>query len=150
MADEAREVTVTLARRQGYEFAVRLDSPDAELVMDEPPPLGGGAGPNAVRFLAAAIGNCLAASLLLCLEKSRIEVGALRSTVRVTMVRNPAGRLRIGRVQVRLDPELRTMAPERLQRCLSIFEDYCIVTQSVREGVAVEVEVAAGEAGADA
>lgn len=39
------------------------------LVTDEPPPLGGDAGPNPARLLGTAVANCLAASLLFSMRK---------------------------------------------------------------------------------
>jgi organic hydroperoxide reductase OsmC/OhrA len=57
------------------------------------------------------------------------------------MVRNQRGRLRIGGLKVRLAPDVRAEDRERIGRCLDLFEDFCIVTQSVREGLKVEVEV---------
>lgn len=136
------EFSVTVRRKDGFAFTADLtDGATPELLLDEPPPLGGGQGPNAARVLAGAIGNCLAASLLLCLDKSRIAVGELAATVHVTLARNPAGRLRIGQVRVTLSPELLSDSPERFDRCLGLFEDYCIVTQSVREGIDVQVSV---------
>ncbi len=74
---------VTLMRQDGFQFEVELgDDGETTLHMDEPEPLGQGSGPNAARALAAAIANCLSASLLYCLEKSRIEVGDVR--IRIT------------------------------------------------------------------
>jgi uncharacterized OsmC-like protein len=94
----------------------------------------------APRLLAASIGNCLSASLLLCLQKSRAEVKDLRTNVDLTIDRNDRGRLRVMRVRVRI--ELDTDAEgAKLQRCGSMFEDYCIVTASVRQAFPVEVVV---------
>ena len=138
------EFSIKVRRQDGFAFTADLTGDGTpDLLFDEPPPLGADLGPNAARVLAGAVGNCLAASLLLCLQKSRIDVGSIEATVHVTLTRNESGRLRIGGIRVELAPELQSQAPERFERCLGIFEDYCMVTQSVREGIDVEVSVAA-------
>lgn len=112
------------------------------IVVDEPEPLGAGAGPNAARLLAGAVGNCLAASLLLCMEKAHVPVSDLRAEVEGTMGRNEEGRLRIERLEVTVVPTVEGDASsKRLGRCVDIFEDFCIVTQSVRDGIQVDVRV---------
>jgi uncharacterized OsmC-like protein len=138
---------VSLTREDRYRFHVDFgDGSGATLQMDEPAPLGEESGPNAARVLAAAIGNCLSASLLYCLEKARVDVSDLRTTVSGTMVRNDKGRVRLGPLKVRIEPALGAESPTRIARCLDIFEDFCIVTQSARAGLDVEVEVQAGAA----
>jgi organic hydroperoxide reductase OsmC/OhrA len=111
------------------------------LVMDEPEPLGARAGPNPVRVLGAALGGCLGASLLFCLRKSRLDVTGLHTTVRGTLVRNDKGRLRVGRIAVRLEPVLPAEQHARVPRCVELFEDFCVVTASVRPAIDVRVEV---------
>jgi organic hydroperoxide reductase OsmC/OhrA len=128
-------------RVDGYEFRVRFDKPQfAELLLDEPPPLGHDSAPNAARILATAIGNCLSASLVFCLQKAGSNVRSLTSEVDVEIVRNPQRRLRVGRVDVVLRPELDEQGAA-LADCLGTFEDFCVVTQSVREGLDVHVRV---------
>jgi len=129
-----------------YEFRVKFDWPDVpELLLDEPPPLGGAAGPNAARLVAAAVGNCLSSSLLFCMRKFRQNPGTLRAEVTGTIARNERGRLRIGR----LDVDLHLADPvgdiKHFDRCLKQFEDFCIVTESVRKGFPVGVRVIDGE-----
>jgi len=135
--------TVTLKFKDGYQAQATFESvPGApSLVLDEPPPLGGSAGPNAMDLLAAAIGNCLAASLLFCMQKSRAEVGGLEATVTTHSGRNEANRLRIEHVDV----QLRVSGAEdaaKLARCAGLFEDFCTVTASIRNGVTVNVSLA--------
>ena len=133
---------VTLARKDGYCFEVDFhDGSGTILQMDEPAPLGDGSGPNAARVLAGAIGNCLSASLLFCLEKAKVEVAGLRTRVTGSVVRNDRGRMRLDGLRVRIEPDLVDAAPARIGRCLEIFEDFCIVTASVRAGVDVQVDV---------
>jgi uncharacterized OsmC-like protein len=138
------QLHVELTLQDGYAFTVdfgRGGMPD--FTLDEPPPLGADRGPNAARLLAAAIGNCLGASLLFCLRKARIPVQELRTSVDASLERTERGRVRIGEVRVRLAPEVIPEHAERMSRCLEVFEDFCIVTESVRRGIPVVVDVAA-------
>jgi organic hydroperoxide reductase OsmC/OhrA len=142
MTQPADRFALTLTLLQDYAFTVDFGqegTPDLEV--DEPPPLGAGRGPNAARLLAAAVGNCLGASLLFCLHRAKIDVQGLRTAVEGTLVRNQRGRTRIGEIRVKLAPDVTPEQRERMGRCLELFEDFCIVTESVRQGVKVEVEV---------
>lgn len=113
----------------------------ADLLVDEKPPLGEGKGPNPARVLGAAVGGCLSASLLFCLRKAHFDVKDLATRVEGEMERNESGRLRIKRIQVRLSPAVDPEERERMGRCLELFENFCIVTESVRQGIAVDVAV---------
>lgn len=133
---------LNLSFKDGYEFAVDFQQPGVpELVVDEHPPIGAGRGPSPARMLATAVGHCLASSFLFCVRKTRLEIRAFAVRVEGTMVRNERGRLRIGELRVRLAPEVRAADRERIGRCLELFEDFCIVIQSVRGGLKVDVEV---------
>ena len=91
--------------------------------------------------MAAAVGNCLSASLLFCLQKSRAELeGEVATTVTGRVERNERGRLRLAGLDVQI--RLPVAGEERaVRRCLGLFEDFCVVTESVRSGIPVEVEV---------
>lgn len=135
---------VTLTRRGGYRFDVDFgDGSGASLLMDEPAPLGEGSGPNAARVLASAIGGCLSASLLFCLQKARIDAEDVTTHVTGSIIRNEQGRLRLGPLKVRIEPRTGDVPPARMAKCLEIFEDFCTVTASARAGLIVDVEVEA-------
>jgi organic hydroperoxide reductase OsmC/OhrA len=137
---ETGSFSVDIHRLDDYRMEVDFHDDGVDpLIVDEPEPLGQGTGPNASRLLAAAVGNCLAASLLFCLRKSRIEPSALRGTVRGTLVRNEQNRLRIGGLEVRIHPTLSPEDREKMKRCADLFEDFCLVTASVRNGIDIEV-----------
>jgi organic hydroperoxide reductase OsmC/OhrA len=141
MAD-GDEFTVTMQLRDGYRFLVDFQQDGVPaLLVDEPEPLGAGDGPNAARLLAAAVGNCLSASALFCLRRAHVQVHGMRTSVTASLVRNDQGRLRIGALRVRIDPQVDMADHARIERCLKLFEDYCVVTQSVRAGLDVSVEV---------
>lgn len=147
MSELVKSLRLQIERVHGYEFRVRFDEPGLPaLLVDEPPPLGEDHGPSPAHLLAAAIGSCLSASLLFCLNRAKVVVHDLRSEVHVTLERNERKRLRVGRVAVHLRPVVADRAG--LATCMETYEDFCTVTQSVREGLDVEVSVDVAESGA--
>ena len=136
------EFVTELEMEHEYQFRIAFDDDGlADLLSDEPVPVGQGKYPNATRYLSAAIGNCLCASLAFCLRKARAEPTAIRATVRTTLGRNEKGRLRVQGVQVTIHPEVDD--PAKLERCLPLFEDFCTVSAAVRQGIDIEVSVEA-------
>ena len=139
------EFTLTVNRQQDYRFNVQFDLAGVpDLQLDEPAPLGAGEGPNASRLLAAAVANCLSASLLFCLGKFKQDPHGVTAHVTGKMVRNEQGRLRVGGINVDIRLE---QTVERLAHCAAQFEEFCVVTDSVRNGIPVTVQVrdAAGQ-----
>jgi uncharacterized OsmC-like protein len=137
------EFVTTLDQVKDYEFTVAFDKEAlGKFTMDEPAPLGTEKGPNASRVLSSAVGHCLTASLIFCLQKSRIPLKHVTTKVHTSLARNEAGRWRVQgiAVEVSADP-VNEQDRERMKRCLEIFEDFCIVTQSVRKGIDVKVDV---------
>ncbi|HEX9563345.1 MAG TPA: OsmC family protein [Gemmatimonadaceae bacterium] len=133
---------VALTLTEGYAFDVDPLLPGvAPFTIDESPPLGTGRGPNPARVLASALAGCLGASLLFSMRKMRIDVRDLTVRATGTMTRNERGRLRVGSIQVDLTPTVAAADLDRLARCVATFEDYCVVTQSVRPALEVMVNV---------
>ena len=133
--------TVKLTLIKGYRFNVEFDEKKLpKLIVDELPPIGEGAGPNPTRLLAVAVGHCLSSSLLYCLDKARIRVRALETLVKAHLNRNSEGRLRVSGIDVEVHLDVYEEDKNRVKRCLSLFETYCTVTQSVRNGVEVKVK----------
>ena len=142
VASATSEIRIELVQLSDYRFEARFGDPGIPLLLtDEAAPLGGNAGPNPVRLLAVAVANCLAASLLFAMRKFKNDPGALRAVATVQMARNPQNRLRVGRIAV--DLHLGTGASEvpMLDRVLGQFEEFCVVTQSVRLAFPVDVRV---------
>lgn len=137
------EPVVRVKLLEGYKF--RVDFPGTKsrgFIMDEPEPLGALEGPNASRVLAASMANCLSASLLFCLQKSKVGVEDIEAEARPTGERNEEGYWRVKRVDVSIRAKLREPADkDRVNRCLGLFEKYCVVTGAVREGIPVDVKV---------
>jgi organic hydroperoxide reductase OsmC/OhrA len=141
MSDE-QLFELTLEQVEDYEFRVRFDgTPIPDLITDETSPLGEDKGPNPSRLLAAGVANCLAASLLFALRKFKNAPGKLGAKVRTTLGRNEHGRWRITHIAVDLQLADAVAALEHVERALAQFEDFCIVTESVRQGIAVDVRV---------
>ncbi|WP_243049986.1 OsmC family protein [Dyella sp. RRB7] len=146
MSDAEQTIEISLEQTRDYEFKVHFDDtaiPD--LVTDETSPLGHDAGPNPSRLLATGVANCLAASLLFALRKYKNAPGTLGARAKATLTRNEHNRWRVTRIAVELQLADAAASLEHIDRVIAQFEDFCIVTQSVRQGIAVDVAVRDGE-----
>ncbi len=99
-------------------------------------------GPNPSRMLGMAILGCLSASFIFCLKKRNLTIDDLKAEAEVTIARNQKGFWRVKKIDVNIDvkiddPETR----KRADQCRKMFEQYCTVTQAVREGIDVEVNL---------
>lgn len=146
MSDTEGSFTLTLEQQQDYQFLVRWDNPAVpELLTDEAAPLGADRGPNPSRMLALAVANCLSASLLFALRKYKNQPDPLKTLATARIGRNGGGRLRVEAIDV--DIQLTAVAENllHLDRALAQFEDFCVVTASVRQGFPVYVTVRDGQ-----
>jgi uncharacterized OsmC-like protein len=146
MGDEKkqmRDFSFEMDWKEDLAFNVKWDFYDApDLYMDEPPSMGGsGKGPNAARAIVAAVANCLSASLVFCLQKSRVDLEDVKVRCYGQLTRNEQGRLRLTYIKVEPVVQLPEDDVKKLERCLGMFEDFCIVTSAVRDGIPVDVQV---------
>lgn len=134
---------VTATHDVGYRYRIRFDGLDAApLLTDETPPLGKSEGPTPTRLLAAALVNCLAVSLQFALSKKGVTPKTVEAVAHVELGRNEQNRLRVQHVSVRVVPTVSADASaQAVDDAIDVFEDFCVVTQSVRAGVTVEVSV---------
>jgi uncharacterized OsmC-like protein len=141
--DELSESNVTkLKRVDGYKFKAEFDAESIpDLIVDELKPIGKSSAPNPTRLLSVAVGHCLSSSLLYCLSKARIPVIDLETTVKTTLGMNEQGYLRIKNLDVQMHLCVDEKDKVSVSRCLNVFENYCTVTQSVRKGIAVTVNI---------
>lgn len=138
---EQQEFSFTLEQQDDYAFLIRFDKDTPSLLTDEPEPLGKNAGPSPSRLLAASVANCLSASLLFSLRKFKNNPGPITATVTAHMVRNEKKLLRVGSLAVVIQIDSAAADLDQLERAITTFEDYCVVTQSVRSGFPVSVTV---------
>lgn len=139
---DSPDIRVLLEQEGPYAFKVNFEGAGlAVLHTDEPAPLGEGAGPNPSAILLTSIANCLGASLLFALRKFKNAPGPIRAEIVARKERNAEGRWRIPRAEVTIHLSDKAADLEHFDRVLAQFEQFCIVTQSVREGVDVAVRI---------
>ena len=139
---EESSIRILLEQEEDFAFRVSFSGIDLDpLLLDEETPVGHNRGPNPARMLLAGIAHCLSASLLFALRKQGNQPGKLRAEITASLVRNPEGRWRIPRASADLYLPEGNEHYQRLDRVLEQFEDFCIVTQSVRQGIEVDVAV---------
>ncbi len=135
---------INLKRKEKYKFEVDFGKDTIpSLNLDEPKEVPGGeeTGPNASMLLGAAVGNCLSASLIFCLEKKRIPLIDIKSKVTLKRQRNEKGFWRISEINVEIFPKFLDDEKTDHDRCIEIFKNYCIVSRSVETGIPINVDV---------
>lgn len=137
----ANIVKVQLKQEADYRFGLEFGGDIPVLYGDEPPPLGKASGPSPSQLLASAVGNCLSNSLLFALRKFKQKPEPIHTEVEATIDRNAENRLRVLGIVVRLNVGVPGETLEHLDRVLAQFEEFCTVTQSVRQGIPVTVSV---------
>ena len=135
------QVSVTVTRQDKYRFLVDFGPGIATTVADEPAPLGDGTGPSPSQMLAAAVANCLSASLLFAHGKFKEDPGRLTTTAVCEIGRNEKNRLRVTGIKVSMTLGVAPKSLDHLHRVLEQFEDFCTVSQSVRAGIPFTVTV---------
>jgi uncharacterized OsmC-like protein len=136
----SESIVTKLGLLEGYKFKVEFDVEGvSNIIVDEIKPIGESLGPNPTRLLSVAVGHCLSSSLLFCLKKAKIKVNNLNTLIKTNIERNEEGYLRVESLHVQIRLEVNEEDKQRVPRCLSIFENYCTVTQSVRRGIEVKV-----------
>ena len=142
--EESFEYEISMIMKDNYKFEVDFGkSTIPSLLMDESEavPGGEGLGPSASMLLAAAVGNCLSASLTFCITKMKLEVINLKTKIKFTRKRNEEGFWRISRIDVNLEPEVASKEVSQYLKCVEIFKKYCIVGGSVEVGIPIKVTV---------
>jgi organic hydroperoxide reductase OsmC/OhrA len=134
-------VSISLRQQQDFQFDINFGEALPVLRADEPAPLGKGEGPVPGQLLAAAVGNCLAASLLFAMRKFKQQPEPISAEVSCEVGRTDKGRMRITRIMARLNLGVEAGLLQNLDRILESFEDFCTVSQSVRQGIPIDVEV---------
>jgi uncharacterized OsmC-like protein len=136
-----KQISVTLTQQHDYRFDIRFDDNMPVLTTDEPAPLGTGLGPSPVQLLCASVGNCLSDSLLFALRKFKQAPEPLRCEVQAQVGRNADGRMRVLNMLATLHLGVPVAQLAQLERVLGQFEGFCTVTQSVGQGIPIQVRV---------
>jgi uncharacterized OsmC-like protein len=130
---------VELAQVEKFEFTVTFPSaPYGGLTVDEAPPVGRDAGPNPVRTLALSVGHCMSSTLVSTCERAHVPIRPPRTTVRATVGRNDAGRMRVQHLELEISTgPVNEADREKFAHCVEIFPDYCTVSGAVRTGIPI-------------
>lgn len=99
-------------------------------------------GPNAAHLLGMAVLGCLSSSYIFCFNKKNFTIQDLEAEAIVTIFRNEKGFIRVKKIDVTINPKIDSpKMRKRAAQCQKMFERYCTITASVRDGVDVNVNI---------
>ncbi|MHA1607454.1 MAG: OsmC family protein [Candidatus Freyarchaeota archaeon] len=113
----------------------------SEFYMDELEPEGHDSAPNPADYLLVSIGGCTASSFVYAARKFGVPIEKVNVKVRGRYVRKK-GMVRIGLVDVEVEAFHSSMSEEDLENlewCIKVFRKYCVISESLREGLPIHV-----------
>lgn len=125
----------------GFEANVRHFPP---VVVDEPPEFhGDDRGFSSVEYLLVGIAGCLGSSLAYCFRNLQVELKSMEIDVDGKLHHpEPGHPLRVVKIEATMDVEVAPDQDEEMvELCLEKFRKYCVVTQSVVQGIPADVKV---------
>ncbi|MFW9879020.1 MAG: OsmC family protein [Candidatus Thorarchaeota archaeon] len=99
-------------------------------------------GPSPAKLLALSVLGCLSASFSFCIQKKNYSLSGFEGKAEVKIARNEKGFWRVKNIDIELNPKIDT--PEmrrRADQCRKFFEQYCIISESLRTGFDVNVSL---------
>lgn len=118
-----------------------------DLNVDEPSSFHGtDLGPSAVEYLLIGIGGCLGTTFIYCLKKNNVELEKLEVIVDGNLSHTgPKMLLRLVNVDVDLNfTPKETSTDVEITRCINEFTEYCIVTNSIANGLPIQINYKKG------
>jgi len=99
-------------------------------------------GPNPSKLLALSVLSCLAASFTFCLKKKNFTLQDLDGTAEVIIKRNEKGFWRVKEINIKINPKIdNPKMRKRANQCRKFFEHYCIISESLKEGIGVNLNL---------
>ncbi len=135
---------VTITQIEAYKFTVDFGQTIPALLVDETEPIGRGEGPSPEQMLLTGVVNCLCASLFFALTKFQQDAKGITAVGRCAIDRNEEGRLRVKGIEVSIELGAEASALPKIERVISQFENFCTVSESVKSGIPVTVEITDG------
>jgi len=98
-------------------------------------------GPSSVEYLLIGIGGCLGTTFIYCLQKRNIKMKSVEIVVDGKLSHmGPKMLLRLTKVdaEIKFKPEENASSKE-INFCIKKFREYCIVSNSIAEGLPINV-----------
>ncbi|MHA1273308.1 MAG: OsmC family protein [Promethearchaeota archaeon] len=112
--------------------------------IDEPKSFHGtNLGPSSVEYLLIGIGGCIGSTFIYCFRKNKIEIENFSIIVDGQLKHiGPKNRLRLINVDVFIDFKPKPgQEKEKIELCKKIYEEHCIVSNSIKAGLPINVKM---------
>lgn len=115
-----------------------------DIHIDEPESFHGtDKGPSPVEFFLIGIGGCLGSTFAYCLQRHNVEIDALEVVVDGLLKHaGPEMSLKLVNIEAELLITARDNdSSEKIEQCINSFQEYCIITNLITQGVPLDVRV---------